>query len=348
MITTEKPPRNRPIRTMKVFLTTLMTAALIIFTGCEDQNHKTYSGPIDKITLGVSTPDYPIFLALILLAKEENFYKEHGLDVVYKFYPHGVASLKALQMDEVDMAIGAEFPFVKQSLDGSKMKIIASIAQVDALELIARKDRGISKPSDLRGKRVALIKGSQLEFCLDRFLIRHHLNLKDVKILNHPPPGIEKSILDGTADAVVYREPMASKVKAGLGENWINWWIQDQQMFFWIIASKDDYISQQHKAVKRFLQTIRQAELFFLDDPEKAIDIIIKKGNFDPESIYRMLPKIEYKLSLDKELLIAMEDEARWHIENGYSDVMEVPNYLDRIFFKALESVNPDSVNIIH
>ena len=100
--------------------------------------------------------------------------------------------------------------------------------------------------------------------------------------------------------------------------------------------------------MKRFLQTIRQAELFFLDDPETAIDIIIKKGNLDPESFYPMLPKIEYKLSLDKELLIAMEDEARWHIENGYSDVKEVPNYLDRIFFKALESVNPDSVNIIH
>lgn len=337
-------------RKRTVYISYILFAIILFvaFSSEDGEGKRDSLVSIEKITLGVSTPDYPLFLALILLAKEEDFFKEHGLDVVYKFYPHGVASLKALQMDEVDMAIGAEFPFVKQSLAGGKMKIIASIAQVDALELIARKDRGISKPSDLRGKHVALIKGSQLEFCLDRFLIRHQLNLKDVKILNRTPPGIEKSILDGTADAVVYREPMASKIKAGLGENWINWGIQDQQMFFWIIASKDDYISQQHNAVKRFLQTIRQAELFLLDDPEKTIDMIIKKGNFDPESIYPMLPKIAYKLSLDKELLIAMEDEARWHIENGYSDVKEVPNYLDRIFFKALESVNPDSVNIIH
>ena len=43
-----------------------------------------------------------------------------------------------------------------------------------------------------------------------------------------------------------------------------------------------------------------------------------------------------------------MEDEARWHIENEYTDAKEVPNYLDQIYFDALESVNPDAVNIIH
>lgn len=61
-----------------------------------------------------------------------------------------------------------------------------------------------------------------------------------------------------------------------------------------------------------------------------------------------MLPGIEYKLSLEKTLLIAMEDEARWHIEKQYTDIKKVPNYLDKIYFDALESVNPGAVNIIH
>lgn len=303
---------------------------------------------LEKIELGVPAFDYPLFFGLVRLAKEEGFFKECGLDVVYEFYPHGVASLKAIQTGEVDMAIGAEFPFVKQNFQGSRLKTIASIAKVDVLELIARKDRGISKPSDLKGKRVALIKGSQLEFCLDRFMIRNRLTLKDIEILNLLPPAIEKSILEGAADAMVFREPMTGRVKAGLGDNWISWWIQDQQKVFWIIACKDAYVSQQPKTIKRFLLAIRKAELFYMNNPQKTIDIIIKRGNLEPERFKRMLPKIEYKLSLEKELLIAMEDEARWHIENGYTDAKEVPNYLDQIYFDALESVNPDAVNIIH
>jgi NitT/TauT family transport system substrate-binding protein len=61
-----------------------------------------------------------------------------------------------------------------------------------------------------------------------------------------------------------------------------------------------------------------------------------------------MQPTIEYKLTLEQALLIAMEDEARWHIENQYTETKEVPNYLDQIYFDALESVNPDAVGITH
>ena len=61
-----------------------------------------------------------------------------------------------------------------------------------------------------------------------------------------------------------------------------------------------------------------------------------------------MLPNIDYKLSLDKTLLIAMEDEARWHIENDYTEAKEVPNYFDQIYFRAPESVNPDAISITH
>jgi len=300
------------------------------------------------MTLGVSAPDYPLFFAFILLAKEQGYFKEQGLDMTYKFYPHGVGSLKALQKDEVDLAIAAEFPFVRQSLEGSRMRIIASIAQVDVLQLFARKDSGISQPADLKGKRVALIMGSQLEFCLDRFLVNHGLTMVDIKTLNRLPPAIEKSILDHTADAVVFREPMISRLKAKLGDNWISWSVQNKQNVFWIIAGKELYVSRHSQFIKRFLRAIRKAELFYLNDARKALDIIISKGNLDPELYERMLPTIEYKLPLEQALLIAMEDEARWHMEYQYTDTKEVPNYLDQIYFDALESVNPDAVDITH
>ena len=326
----------------------LLILFVINFAACSKEDKEQPAGALEKITLGLPKPDYALFLALILLAREQGFFKEHGLNMTYKSFQHGVASLKALQSGDVDIAIGAEFPFVKQNLEGSRMKIIASIAQVDVLELIARKDRGILEPADLKGKRVALIKGSQLEFSLDRFLINYELSLKNLEILDLLPPGIEKSILEGTADAMVFRETMISRIKAELGDNWVSWPIQDKQNVFWIVAGNDTYVEQHAKVLERFLRAVRKAELFYLDDAQRAHEIILRKGSLNEALFERMLSKIEYKLSLEKTLLIAMEDEARWHIENRYTEAKEVPNYLDQIYFGALESVNPDAVNIIH
>jgi ABC-type nitrate/sulfonate/bicarbonate transport system substrate-binding protein len=326
----------------------LLILIIITFVACSKEDAKGPTGALEKISLGIPSSDYPLFFAFVLLAKEQGFFKDQALDVTYKYYPHGVGSLKALQKGEVDMAIGAEFPFVRQNLEGSRAKIFASIAQVDVLQLIARKDSGISKITDLKGKRVALILGSQLEFCLDRFLIRHGLRLNDIEILNLLPLGIEKSILEGRSDAVVFREPMIGRIKAGLEGNWVNWQVQDKRYVFWIVACAEIYVAQHPKAIKQFLQALRKAELFYLNNPQEAIDTIVRKGNLSADFVELMLPKIEYKLSLEKELLIAMEDETRWHIEKQYSDTKEVPNYLDRIYFDALEFVKPDAINIIH
>ena len=325
-----------------------LTLIVISFYACSEERKEQTTGSIQKITLGVPSHDYPIFLALIQLAKEQGFFKDQGIDVVYKFFPHGVASLKALQTDDVDITIGAEFPFVKQNLDNSRMKIIASIAQVDVLELMARKDRGIFNPADLKGKRVALIKESQLEFSLDRFLANYELSLKDLEVLNLPPSGIEKSILEGSADAIVLREPMSHRIRAKLGDILVSWPVQEKQNVFWLVVCNDEYVRLHAKGLEQFLRAIRKAELFYLEDIQKANDIIVSKGRLNKNYFERLQPQIKYKLSLEKTLLIAMEDEARWHIENQYTDIKKVPNYLDHIYFEALESVNPDAVNIIH
>ena len=154
--------------------------------------------------------------------------------------------------------------------------------------------------------------------------------------MNLLPPDMEKSILEGTADAVVFREPMIGRIQAGLGDNWKSWSVQNRQNVFWLVACKDTYVSRHSKLLEQFLRAVRKAELFYLDDSQKANDIIIRKGSLNAELFERMLPKIEYKLSLEKTLLLAMEDEARWHIENQYTDTKAVPNYLYQIYFSAL------------
>ena len=61
-----------------------------------------------------------------------------------------------------------------------------------------------------------------------------------------------------------------------------------------------------------------------------------------------MWQNFSFGTGLDQELLLTLEDQARFAIDNKLTEQTKVPNYLDFIYFAGLEAVNPGSVSIIH
>ena len=55
----------------------------------------------------------------------------------------------------------------------------------------------------------------------------------------------------------------------------------------------------------------------------------------------------QYSLSLDQSLVLAMEDETRWMIENDMTNATAVPDFRKYLYSDGLESVRPGSVNIL-
>jgi NitT/TauT family transport system substrate-binding protein len=53
-------------------------------------------------------------------------------------------------------------------------------------------------------------------------------------------------------------------------------------------------------------------------------------------------------LTLPQALLLAMEDQARWMIENKLTSQTAIPNYFDYIYLDGLKAVKPEAVTIIH
>jgi len=60
-----------------------------------------------------------------------------------------------------------------------------------------------------------------------------------------------------------------------------------------------------------------------------------------------ILPEQEFTIILPQALIVAMEDQARWRIKNKLTEATQVLNYLDYIYFDALEEVKPEAVTII-
>ena len=128
-----------------------LVALLIVAIGLSACGQST-SEPDEKLTIGVFKG---VFSSLIWIAESQGYFPDNGLDVtIQDEYETGIAPMRDAIDGKVDIASGAEFVLVSVSFDNSNLKAITTIDLADAIELVARKDHGINRPTDLRGKKL--------------------------------------------------------------------------------------------------------------------------------------------------------------------------------------------------
>ncbi len=169
--------------------------------------------------------------ALIIVAENQSFFTQNGLDVDLKYYDTGLSALKGVLKKEVDLSCPVgEYPAVGMILNGEKILSVASIDKVDYQSVIGRRDRGIGNPSDLRGKRIGLILGTQQEFYLTRFLELNGIDAKGATFVSIQLSQAAESIFGGDVDAVVTPPPYTDTILEKLGSRAVLWSVQSNQL----------------------------------------------------------------------------------------------------------------------
>ncbi len=309
--------------------------------GCSQQTEK-YTGPVEKIT--VAAAEY-LTGALIYVAEDQGFFEENGLDVTIKGYASGKACADALINGEADIATSAGFVFVSNSFEHTDLRVFGTVATKQVKELVARKDKGITKIDDLEGKKIGVTRKSGAEFLLGIFLTFNALSYKDVELVDLKASEIVEAISNGDIDAAFTWDPYTYNIKKELGENVISWFGGED--FYFVLLTKEDWIKSNPAAAERFLKSVLEAEDYIKDNSEEAKEFVMNRFDYESGYIDYSWPKQEFVVTLEQAMLITFEDQTRWRIKQGLTDATEVPNYLDYIYYDVLEKVKPEAVGII-
>lgn len=305
---------------------------------------RSYSGKAEAINFG-TVPTAAT--TLIYIAQGERFFAANGLSANLKDYATGMETTGALLKGELDIAWVSEFPFVRRAFAREPLSIIAIVGRFNEQYIFGRKDRGISAVSDLKGKRIGIPRNTIAEFYLGRFLELNGIKIKDVTIIDVPPPQAMDAITSGSVDGVVAWEPYSSQIKVRLADSAVGLPIQGNQPGYGVITGRKEWISGHTDIVNRFLKSLVQAEDYLIRNPAAAKAIVRKRLNYDDVFTETIWSENEFPLYLDQSLILAMEDEARWMISNNLTTEKQVPNFLDFIYEDGLKAVKPKAVNII-
>jgi len=144
--------------------------------------------------------------------------KPLGYTVSWTEFSSGPRLLDAVKARAVDFAHSGEAPPIFAQASGTPLLYIGHEPAAPKSEaIIVPKDSAISNVSDLKGKKIALNRGSNVHYLLVRALEKAGLKYADVEVVFMPPADGRAAFEKGAVDAWVIWEPYRAAAEMSLG-----------------------------------------------------------------------------------------------------------------------------------
>lgn len=292
--------------------------------------------------------------AATFVAQENGYFNDFGLDVILSHNPSGSVSIRELFDGNVEIAHVAETPVVYSLMDTAyyrgavpPFRILADMIYSHKIQkIVAHSGRGISGPRDIIGRRVAIYKGTQLDYYFDSFLLENHIPADSVTTVNIDPVEQVEAIEDGRVDVAVNWEPYASYIQNRLGMEGTILKTDLTYSTLWMAAAREEFVKTNPETLTAYLKAIQKAQRFINDNPQATQEIMSRHTGIPLKVIASLWEEIDYELSLSERMLTLLEDQARWMIRNGIADRKEY-NFGDLINYEPMRKVHPEGITVI-
>jgi NitT/TauT family transport system substrate-binding protein len=289
----------------------------------------------------------PITVAAIpaYVALDRGYWAAEGLDVDAKMFSAGRLALDALLAKNAQVLSVSETPLVHAILQGNKIFIVGTVTAHQEVKLVVRTDHGITKPADLRGKKIATLPGTNSDYFMYRFLEANGLTAKDVKITNMPPPEMVTALVSGNIDAYFAWEPHIYYARQRLPNATAVYPPGNLYAGRHSVAMNQDYVAAHPEVVSQLMRGFIAAERFVREHPADARAIVAKRTGMDEAALRELWGEYDVKVQFDAGLLPILESEARWaRSVQGSSE--PIPRMQDFLYTTALRNVRSDAVAV--
>jgi sulfonate transport system substrate-binding protein len=316
-----------------------------ILPGACSRQSETPAGPPEKITIAYTTTFSAV---LVQIAFAKGFFIEEGLDATPQPYATGKMALDALLEGKADMATAADTPIADAIMDGRKIMILTAIQTASRNQaIVAMRDRGIEKPSDLRGKTIGLPRGTKGDFFTDVFLLAHDIDRKKVRTVDLKPDEMAGALDSGRVDAVSAGNPLLAELQKSLGSRAHNFYAERFYIETFCLAARQDLVGPHPEVVRKVLRGLLKAEAFVQRYPDESRRLVADFVKADKALVDRIWAIYTFRVTLDQALVLNLEDQSRWAIHRKLTKRADIPSYLDFIYIDGLAAVKPEALRIV-
>jgi sulfonate transport system substrate-binding protein len=186
--------------------------------------------------------------------------KPLGYKVVWTEFPSGPPLLEALNVGALDFGVAGETPPIFAQAAGAPLVYLAYDPPAPQGEaILVPRDSPLKSVADLRGKKVALNKGSNVHYLLVKALEKAGLKYTDVQPVFLAPSDALAALSRGSVDAWVIWDPYQAAAEASTGARILGdgtGVVSNYQFYF----TSKDFLSHDAKAVDVVLEALNEAD----------------------------------------------------------------------------------------
>lgn len=337
-------------RVFRIFFTSFLSAALIIFsslwlTAC--------TAPDKQQRISIGTP-HSALASLLWLTEELGFFKQQGLNIELHPYPSGKRALAAMMRGEEELAATAETPFVIASFKRDDLRLYASMGQSDnELRVLARRNHGITRPADLKGKIIATQENSAVHFFLTSFLLYHQLELVADNTRFMKAEDLPDALASGDIDAFSMRDPFVSQARKMIdSDKLVEFSVPGLYTRTYNIVGSNEFINKHPGTMEKILYALNEGANYIDSHPQNAMDIVSQRYQIPLDRVTALWADMRLSVTLNQGLLTTLQEEAQWAVSAGLIKQSklkdgQIPDFLTRLDPAPLAKAIPHAVGLI-
>lgn len=223
-------------------------------------------------TLRIGYQKYGTLVLLKARGTLEKRLAEQGVKVQWTEFPGGPQLLEGLNVGSIDFGVTGETPPVFAQAAGADLVYVAHEPPAPTSEaILLPKDSPIKSVAELKGKKVALNKGSNVHYLLVRALEKAGLKYTDIQPVYLPPADARAAFERGSVDAWVIWDPYQAAAEKQLSARTLvdGTGLVDNHQFY--LATRP-YANQHPQVITTLIDEVRSVGEWSQQNPQQVTD----------------------------------------------------------------------------
>jgi sulfonate transport system substrate-binding protein len=209
----------------------------------------------------------------------EKEFEADSIAIVYKRFDYGPPVLEAFNAGELDFSSMGDQPAIIGWARGIPFKVVGSVfGDIHHMQLLVPGDSPFNSFSELKGKKIAVNVGSNIQHLFNLYLKQNGWKQSDVNLVNLQFSDCITALSAHEIDATLLPEPFASIAIYKSGARIIPDTVGLKYTVIPIVAS-NEFIEKYPDIVSRVLKVYRESADWAKANREEATDILLKEEN---------------------------------------------------------------------